>query len=128
MALKQFEVENKIEVVDPDSIYKYDHQYDQMIRQQKPWKKDFHYFKKCKISAVALIKVSSFFSLSSLFSLLFSLKNDHQYDQLIRQQKPWKKDFHYFKKCKISAVALIKVSFLSSLFSLLSSLLGKYKI
>eukprot|EP00008_Paramoeba_atlantica_P010742 CAMPEP_0201480590 /NCGR_PEP_ID=MMETSP0151_2-20130828/5045_1 /ASSEMBLY_ACC=CAM_ASM_000257 /TAXON_ID=200890 /ORGANISM="Paramoeba atlantica, Strain 621/1 / CCAP 1560/9" /LENGTH=336 /DNA_ID=CAMNT_0047862493 /DNA_START=113 /DNA_END=1123 /DNA_ORIENTATION=+ len=57
MALKQFEVENKIEVVDPDSIYKYDHQYDQMIRQQKPWKKDFHYFKKCKISAVALIKM-----------------------------------------------------------------------
>ena len=28
---------------------------------------------------------------------------------MIRQQKPWKQDIHYFKKCKISAVALIKM-------------------
>ena len=60
LAQKQFEAENGIQTVDPDSIYKYDHQYAELIREQSPWKKDFHYFKRCKISAVALIKMVGF--------------------------------------------------------------------
>eukprot|EP00211_Chloroparvula_japonica_P007600 CAMPEP_0119120902 /NCGR_PEP_ID=MMETSP1310-20130426/1754_1 /TAXON_ID=464262 /ORGANISM="Genus nov. species nov., Strain RCC2339" /LENGTH=342 /DNA_ID=CAMNT_0007110419 /DNA_START=72 /DNA_END=1100 /DNA_ORIENTATION=+ len=55
--MRQFEVENNIQTVDADSIYRIDETYEEMIREQKPWKKDFHYFKKTKISAVALIKM-----------------------------------------------------------------------
>eukprot|EP00009_Paramoeba_aestuarina_P008949 CAMPEP_0201508422 /NCGR_PEP_ID=MMETSP0161_2-20130828/1801_1 /ASSEMBLY_ACC=CAM_ASM_000251 /TAXON_ID=180227 /ORGANISM="Neoparamoeba aestuarina, Strain SoJaBio B1-5/56/2" /LENGTH=281 /DNA_ID=CAMNT_0047903087 /DNA_START=128 /DNA_END=970 /DNA_ORIENTATION=- len=56
-ARKQFEAENKIQVVDADAIYVYDQEYANRIRREKPWKADVHYFKKCKISAVALIKM-----------------------------------------------------------------------
>jgi COP9 signalosome complex subunit 5 len=43
IALKRWNLENQVEVV--DNIYKYDADEQQMIRSAKPWEKDPHYFK-----------------------------------------------------------------------------------
>jgi len=56
-ALKRFELENNIQAVDSDQIYKYDAAKHQAILQSKPWTKDPHYFKQVKISAIALLKM-----------------------------------------------------------------------
>jgi len=56
-ALKRFEMENNIQMVDPDKIYKYDAASHQAFLQAKPWTKDPHYFKHVKISAIALLKM-----------------------------------------------------------------------
>ena len=53
----QFELENNIQTVDADSVYMHDREYEEKMLKQKPWTKSFHYFTKCKISAVALIKM-----------------------------------------------------------------------
>ncbi|GAM27607.1 hypothetical protein SAMD00019534_107830 [Acytostelium subglobosum LB1] len=56
-ALKRFEIENNIQSVDRDSIFKYDQtQYNDFLK-SKPWAKDPHYFKTVKISAIALLKM-----------------------------------------------------------------------
>lgn len=58
IALKSFSLENNILEVSPgDEIYRFDADADKSINQEAPWKKDPHYFKSCKISAVALIKM-----------------------------------------------------------------------
>lgn len=58
-ALKGWELENNIKLVDPDrdALYNYDPARDKALRAQKPWKSDPHYFKTVRISAVALIKM-----------------------------------------------------------------------
>jgi len=56
-ALKRFELENNIQTVDSDQIYKYDAAKHQSFLQSKPWAKDPHYFKHVKISAIALLKM-----------------------------------------------------------------------
>ncbi|KAJ3773950.1 Mov34-domain-containing protein [Lentinula raphanica] len=57
-ALKTFSIENDIIELSPsDDIYKYDSEADRKINRESPWSKDPHYFKSCKISAVALIKM-----------------------------------------------------------------------
>ncbi|KAJ3928704.1 MAG: JAB1/Mov34/MPN/PAD-1 ubiquitin protease-domain-containing protein [Lentinula lateritia] len=57
-ALKTFSIENDIVELSPqDDIYKFDPEADRKINRESPWSKDPHYFKSCKISAVALIKM-----------------------------------------------------------------------
>ncbi|KAJ4487667.1 JAB1/Mov34/MPN/PAD-1 ubiquitin protease-domain-containing protein [Lentinula aciculospora] len=57
-ALKTFNIENDIVELSPqDDIYKFDHEADKKIDRESPWSKDPHYFKSCRISAVALIKM-----------------------------------------------------------------------
>jgi len=57
MAQRRWVLENNIENVNVDAIYKYDNEEQQMIRSVKPWEKDPHYFKEVKISALALLKM-----------------------------------------------------------------------
>lgn len=59
-ARKTFELENNIQLVaDPvkDGIYAYDNNEQKVLGESKPWKKDPNYFKKVRISAVALLKM-----------------------------------------------------------------------
>ncbi|TRM59599.1 JAB1/Mov34/MPN/PAD-1 ubiquitin protease-domain-containing protein [Schizophyllum amplum] len=57
-ALQSFSLENDILSVPPqDEIWKFDAEYNRKINREAPWAKDPHYFKLCKISAVALIKM-----------------------------------------------------------------------
>jgi len=57
-ALKTFSLTNDILEVSPqDEIYRYDVKANKKINDEQPWSKDPHYFKSCKISAIALIKM-----------------------------------------------------------------------
>ncbi|KAF8630797.1 hypothetical protein AX15_002704 [Amanita polypyramis BW_CC] len=57
-AFKTFSLENNILEVSPqDEIYKFDSEQDRRINQEAPWKNDNQYFRTCRISAVALIKM-----------------------------------------------------------------------
>eukprot|EP00741_Cyanophora_paradoxa_P022163 tig00021435_g21395.t1 len=56
-AQKRFELENSIDTVDPDAIFKYNADEQKAIIAGKPWTKDPHYFKNVKISALALLKM-----------------------------------------------------------------------
>ncbi|KAH9852444.1 Mov34-domain-containing protein [Lenzites betulinus] len=59
IALKTFSLENEIkELSAQDEIFKYDPVENRRINAEKPWARDPHYFKVCKISAVALIKMA----------------------------------------------------------------------
>jgi len=57
-ALKTFSLRNDIKEISPqDEIYKYDAEANRRLIRDPPWTSDPHYFKLCKISAVALIKM-----------------------------------------------------------------------
>ncbi|KAF6756372.1 JAB1/Mov34/MPN/PAD-1 ubiquitin protease-domain-containing protein [Ephemerocybe angulata] len=57
-ALQTFSLTNSIVEISPqDQIYKFDAAENQRINREAPWSKDPHYFKLCRISAVALIKM-----------------------------------------------------------------------
>lgn len=53
------ELENAIKLVDPyrDALYSYEDAEQKIIRDDEPWKRDPHYFKNVRISAVALLKM-----------------------------------------------------------------------
>jgi COP9 signalosome complex subunit 5 len=55
IARKNFELENQ--VISDDQIYGFNEEENDKLVDSAPWKKDPHYFKGCKISAVALIKM-----------------------------------------------------------------------
>lgn len=57
LAQKQWEAENNIQEADADEIFKFDAEKYQAITETRPWKADPHYFKKVKISALALLKM-----------------------------------------------------------------------
>ncbi|KAI0249754.1 Mov34-domain-containing protein [Lactifluus subvellereus] len=57
-ALKTFSLTNDIREIAPqDEIYKFDVDANRRLNREQPWTSDPHYFKTCKISAVALIKM-----------------------------------------------------------------------
>ncbi|KAG6845141.1 hypothetical protein H0H87_000377 [Tephrocybe sp. NHM501043] len=57
-AQQTFSLANQIIEVSPqDEIYRFNLEEKRRLDQESPWTKDPHYFKKCKISAVALIKM-----------------------------------------------------------------------
>lgn len=57
-ALKSWTLTNTINEISPhDAIYKFDSEENRKIMREQPWTKDPHYFKSCKISAIALIKM-----------------------------------------------------------------------
>ncbi|TFY80713.1 hypothetical protein EWM64_g3298 [Hericium alpestre] len=57
-ALKSFSLTNDIRELSPqDEIYAFDVEANKRINREAPWANDPHYFKTCKISAVALIKM-----------------------------------------------------------------------
>lgn len=58
-ALKGWELENSVKLVDParDSLYMLDRDHEKALRDARPWKADPNYFKTVRISAVALIKM-----------------------------------------------------------------------
>lgn len=53
------ELENSVRLVDPrrDALYSYEDAEQKVIRDEEPWKRDPHYFKNVRISAVALLKM-----------------------------------------------------------------------
>ncbi|KAF8317097.1 Mov34-domain-containing protein [Clavulina sp. PMI_390] len=56
--LQTFHLTNDIKEIDPqDAIFKHDKAYNTQINNEAPWKNDPHWFKSCKISAIALIKM-----------------------------------------------------------------------
>eukprot|EP01117_Protostelium_nocturnum_P016139 TRINITY_DN6333_c0_g2_i1.p1 TRINITY_DN6333_c0_g2~~TRINITY_DN6333_c0_g2_i1.p1 ORF type:complete len:339 (+),score=95.49 TRINITY_DN6333_c0_g2_i1:312-1328(+) len=56
-AKKNWELENKIETLDGDQVYKLDSKALQSFLNAKPWSKDVNHFKKVRISAIALLKM-----------------------------------------------------------------------
>ncbi|KAI0293953.1 Mov34-domain-containing protein [Russula brevipes] len=57
-ALKTFSLTNDVREIPPqDEIYKFDVEANRRLIRESPWTSDPHYFKSCKISAVALIKM-----------------------------------------------------------------------
>ncbi|KAF9493404.1 Mov34-domain-containing protein [Pleurotus eryngii] len=57
-AYKSFNLANDVLEVSPqDQIFKFDLEENRRIDREAPWKADPHYFKSCKISAIALIKM-----------------------------------------------------------------------
>ena len=55
MAMKRFEFENDIS---DEQLFTWDQEaMNDLIANKRPWKQDPHFFKHCKISAVALIKM-----------------------------------------------------------------------
>ncbi|CEM10034.1 unnamed protein product [Vitrella brassicaformis CCMP3155] len=54
-AMKQWELNNSVK--EDDSVYKYDAVEQENILNNRPWTNDVLYFKKCRITAVALIKM-----------------------------------------------------------------------
>lgn len=58
MALQTFSIENDILEISPqDEIYRFNEAANKQINREAPWAQDPHYFKICKISAVAIIKM-----------------------------------------------------------------------
>eukprot|EP00897_Mesotaenium_endlicherianum_P007142 jgi/Mesen1/6456/ME000033S05736 len=57
IAKQTWELENKVETVDPDALFKYDEAAQVATLQQKPWTKDPNFFKTVRISALALLKM-----------------------------------------------------------------------
>ncbi|KAF9815784.1 hypothetical protein IEO21_04368 [Rhodonia placenta] len=57
-AFKTFSLTNDVVEVSPqDEIYRFDPEANRTLNREQPWARDPHYFKVCKISAVALIKM-----------------------------------------------------------------------
>lgn len=76
MALKSFSLTNDIKELSPqDEIYAFDSQAYKDVLRQQPWANDPHYFKSCKISAVALIKMVSGLLVRSLCHIRMSMPN-----------------------------------------------------
>ncbi|PRW58194.1 COP9 signalosome complex subunit 5b-like [Chlorella sorokiniana] len=60
-ALKRWELENNVQEAsasDMDALYRYDADEQKAIQDAKPWKSDPHYFKRVRISALALLKMA----------------------------------------------------------------------
>ncbi|CAA7408199.1 unnamed protein product [Spirodela intermedia] len=60
IARKTWELENNIvsvEGTDPDGIYFYNEAAQSKVQQEKPWMNDPHYFRRVKVSALALLKM-----------------------------------------------------------------------
>ncbi|OTB08483.1 hypothetical protein M426DRAFT_7796 [Hypoxylon sp. CI-4A] len=58
-AMKSWELDNDIKLVDPtrDALYNYSPDQDEVANATKPWRNDPHHFQHVRISAVALIKM-----------------------------------------------------------------------
>lgn len=54
-----FELENNVEKINEnDKIYEYDAAFQRKIQNERPWKKDPHYFKRVRISSIALTRMA----------------------------------------------------------------------
>uniref|UniRef100_A0A060T5V2 COP9 signalosome complex subunit 5 n=1 Tax=Blastobotrys adeninivorans TaxID=409370 RepID=A0A060T5V2_BLAAD len=60
MAQKAFELENDIKLVGEDDklYYQYNKEEQQKLLRERPWKDDPHYFKRVRISAIALLRMA----------------------------------------------------------------------
>jgi len=80
IARQTWEIENNIVAMespaaaapaaDSDAIFEYDEASQSSVQQQKPWTRDPHFFKNVRISALALLKVSSSFPSPSSPSII----------------------------------------------------------
>ncbi|KAF6258441.1 JAB1/Mov34/MPN/PAD-1 ubiquitin protease-domain-containing protein [Scenedesmus sp. NREL 46B-D3] len=57
-ARMRWELENSVQNVSTDALYKFDEAEQKAIQSQKPWTKDPHYFKHVRMSALALLKIA----------------------------------------------------------------------
>ncbi|KAH9442385.1 hypothetical protein MJO28_015283 [Puccinia striiformis f. sp. tritici] len=57
IAQKTFELENQIQPLEQDKVFRYNAEEQKVIQKEAKWKKDPHYFKKVRVSGVALIKM-----------------------------------------------------------------------
>lgn len=57
VAQTTFEMENQVTTVDDATLYHFSEEEQDAIHERKPWKEDVNFFKKVRISAVALIKM-----------------------------------------------------------------------
>ncbi|POW11550.1 hypothetical protein PSHT_08439 [Puccinia striiformis] len=57
IAQKTFELENQIQPLERDKVFRYNADEQKVIQKEAKWKKDPHYFKKVRVSGVALIKM-----------------------------------------------------------------------
>eukprot|EP00906_Rhabdomonas_costata_P010301 RCo014454 len=56
-AQKQWEANNSVERVVDDEVYRHDKEAQQRLLAARPWKSDNHYFKRVRMSALALLKI-----------------------------------------------------------------------
>lgn len=82
--LQTFELTNDIQEIDPqDVIFKHDKEYNAKINREQPWKKDPHWFKSCKISAIALIKMVIHARSGGVYEIMGLMQGRVQGDTLV---------------------------------------------
>jgi COP9 signalosome complex subunit 5 len=69
-ARKQWETSNKIQDIGNDEYYKYDQEAQQKLIESRPWTKDPNYFKRVKMSALALLKIVMHATLDTRYEIM----------------------------------------------------------
>ncbi|KAL0478571.1 hypothetical protein AKO1_008159 [Acrasis kona] len=83
VARKQWETENKVKDVGNDEYYKLNQEEQQKIIEKRPWAKDPHYFKKVKMSALALLKITMHATLDTRYEIMGMVQGKVEGDTFI---------------------------------------------